>query len=249
MKENKYDNEVFFKKYSCFPRSVKGLNAAGEWHELQKMLPSFSGKRVLDLGCGFGWHCIYAAEQGAASVTGVDISKRMLAEASKRTKHQNITYICNSIEDYEYPDKAFDVTISSLAFHYIEQFDSICAKVNKCLVDNGIFVFSVEHPIFTAHGKQDWVYDENSNPLHWPVDNYFEQGKRATTFLGEEVIKYHRTLDTYVNSLLNAGFSITGLVEPKPAEGLLHSVPGMADELRRPMMLLVLAQKINRCKA
>lgn len=47
------------------PRSKEGLQAAGEWHEFKKLLPDFHQKVVLDLGCGFGWHCIYAAEQGA----------------------------------------------------------------------------------------------------------------------------------------------------------------------------------------
>jgi len=46
--------------------------------EFQKMLPDFDGKHVLDFGCSFGWHCIYVAEQGAASVVGVDISKKCL---------------------------------------------------------------------------------------------------------------------------------------------------------------------------
>lgn len=59
MKENKYDDKSFFDKYSQMDRSVKGLAGAGEWHTLKKMLPSFEGKRVLDLGCGFGWHCAY----------------------------------------------------------------------------------------------------------------------------------------------------------------------------------------------
>lgn len=54
MKENHYDNETFFEAYSRFPRSVEGLRAAGEWHELKKLLPDFTDKRVLDLGCGFG---------------------------------------------------------------------------------------------------------------------------------------------------------------------------------------------------
>lgn len=49
------------------PRSKEGLQAAGEWHEFKKLLPDFHQKVVLDLGCGFGWHCIYAAEQGAKS--------------------------------------------------------------------------------------------------------------------------------------------------------------------------------------
>ena len=63
MKENKYNNSHFFSQYSQMSRSVEGLKGAGEWHVLQKMLPDFAGKRVLDLGCGFGWHCAYAIEQ------------------------------------------------------------------------------------------------------------------------------------------------------------------------------------------
>ena len=31
MKENKYDNEQFFEKYSRMLRSQKGLEGAGEW--------------------------------------------------------------------------------------------------------------------------------------------------------------------------------------------------------------------------
>ena len=87
MKENHYDNETFFQKYSQMTRSQQGLQGAGEWSELQKLLPDFRGKRVLDLGCGYGWHCRYAAEHGAASVVGVDCSERMLAVARERLNH------------------------------------------------------------------------------------------------------------------------------------------------------------------
>ena len=64
MKENRYDDEEFFQKYSQMSRSQKGLSGAGEWSTLKKLLPDFAGKRVLDLGCGYGWHCIYAAGAG-----------------------------------------------------------------------------------------------------------------------------------------------------------------------------------------
>ena len=84
MKENRYDDEEFFQKYSQMSRSQKGLSGAGEWSTLKKLLPDFAGKRVLDLGCGYGWHCIYAAEQGAASVIGVDLSDRMLSVAREK---------------------------------------------------------------------------------------------------------------------------------------------------------------------
>lgn len=55
-------------------RSKKGLAGAGE----EKLLPEFAGRRVLDLGCGYGWHCANAAQKGAASVLGVDLSEKML---------------------------------------------------------------------------------------------------------------------------------------------------------------------------
>jgi SAM-dependent methyltransferase len=243
MKQNKYDDSIFFDKYSNMERSKNGLEAAGEWHELRKMLPDFQGKRVLDLGCGFGWHCRFAIGNGAKSVIGVDISQKMLSVADNKTKSECIQYICLPIEDIDFPIDFFDVVISSLTLHYIESFEDILSKINKCLLKGGDFIFSVEHPIFTAYGTQDWYCDNQGNRLHWPVDQYFTEGIRKANFLGEEVIKYHKTLTTYLNSLIKTGFEITGLVEPKPAENLLSTVPGMSDEVRRPMMLLISARK------
>ena len=243
MKENKYDDEIFFEKYSQMDRSKKGLAGSGELHELKKMLPDFKGKKVLDLGCGFGWHCIYAMEQGADSAVGIDISSKMLEEAKKKTKFSNVEYIQMPIEDINFKADSFDVVISSLAFHYVESFENICKKVNNCLVKGGEFIFSAEHPVFTAQGREDWYCDESGNILHWPVDSYYLEGKRESVFLGEKVEKYHKTLTTYLNTLLKTGFEIIGIVEAQPSEEMLKIIPEMKDELRRPMMLLVSAKK------
>lgn len=242
MKENKYDDPQFFEQYKNFPRSVQGLSAAGEWHELKKMLPDFAGKSVLDIGCGFGWHCIYAAEQGAQNVVGTDISEKMLAEAREKTHFKNVHYIKAAMEEFDYGKEQYDVVISSLAFHYTENFKMIADRVYQCLRPGGSFVFSVEHPVFTAQGTQDWFYNGETKD-HWPVDNYFMEGKRSAVFLGEQVTKYHKTMTTYLNDLIKSGFSITGIIEPQPDPALLDSVAGMRDELRRPMMLLVAAIK------
>lgn len=241
MKENKYDDEKFFNEYKKFPRSVEGLAAAGEWHELKKMLPDFSGKNVLDIGCGFGWHCIYAAEHGASHVIGTDISEKMLAIAKEKTTFPNVEYAKLAMEDMDFDADSFDVVISSLAFHYTPDFEDICIRIKKCLKPGGDFIFSVEHPTFTAQGKQDWQYDASGEPVHWPVDNYFDEGKRNAVFLGERVTKYHKTLTTYLSTLIRTGFTIKEIIEPKPEEHLLDNVPEMKNELRRPMMLLVSA--------
>lgn len=240
MKENKYDEKEFFDQYSKMNRSIGGLPASGEWYEFQKTLPDFTGKTVLDLGCGYGWHCRYAVEQGARSVIGIDLSNRMLQEAKARTTDPRITYLRSAIEALEFRAESFDLIISSLAFHYVESLEAVYAAIYKILKTNGDLVFSVEHPIFTAYGNQDWAYDEKGNRLHWPVDRYFSEGKREALFLGQTVMKYHRTLTTYLDLLSRYGFSIRNVVEPLPTEEMLNTMP---DELRRPMMLLVAARK------
>lgn len=242
MKENKYDTERFFQKYSQMTRSQKGLQGAGEWSELQKILPDFCEKRVLDLGCGYGWHCKYAAEHGAFSVLGTDISKKMLAKARAINSAPQINYQCIAMEDLSFPERTFDVILSSLAFHYIEDFESLVVNISKWLKQGGTLVFSVEHPVFTSYGTQDWYYDSSGEILHFPVDNYYYEGRREAIFLGEPVIKYHRTLTTYLNTLLQNGFELQHIIEPQPPEDMLE-LDGMKDEMRRPMMLLVSALK------
>ena len=241
VKENKYDDPIFFEKYSEMGRSKYGLQGAGEWPELKKLFPNFSGKAVLDLGCGFGWHCQYAVEQGAAQVTGVDLSEKML-ERARRTTSPSICYLQCPMEDISFPPHSFDLVLSSLAIHYVQDFMALVEKVKNCLKPEGDFIFSVEHPVFTAYGSQDWHYGPSGEILHFPVDNYYYEGQRQAIFLGEPVTKYHRTITTYLNGLLAAGFQLRAVVEPQPPESMME-LPGMKDEMRRPMMLLVAARK------
>ncbi len=242
MKENIYDNDTFFEKYGQMTRSQKGLSGAGEWQYFQSLLPDFKGKRVLDLGCGYGWHCIYAMENGAASVVGIDISNKMLEVAKQKTPFPEVEYRNCAIEDIDFAEKSFDVILSSLAFHYVEGYDALIKKLHMMLTPEGTLIFTVEHPIFTSEGSQNWIYNTEGEIQHFPVDNYYYEGKRDTVFLGEKVVKYHRTLTTYFNTLLSNGFAINHIIEPKPLENMLDS-PGMIDEMRRPMMLIISATK------
>jgi len=243
MKENKYDEVSFFEQYGKMSRSLKGLDGAGEWHVLKEMLPNLDGKKMLDLGCGYGWHCRYAIENGALSVIGIDISEKMLQKAKEINQLDCIIYRRIALEDVQFTAEMFDVIISSLTFHYIQSYDVLIGKIYQWLKLGGKFIFSVEHPVFTAAGSQDWVYDRAGNKLHWAVDRYFYESQRNTLFLGEEVLKYHRTVSTYLNELLKQGFKITEVKEPMPSEAMLENIPEMKDELRRPMMLLISVEK------
>ena len=188
------------------PRSIHGLAAGLEWTAFRALLPDLRDKRVLDLGCGFGWHCRYAQEHGARKIIGIDLSEKMLERARATTHSLDIEYRRCAIEDIDFPVNQFDVVISSLALHYVEQFDLVCRKVHHCLAPNGTFLFSVEHPIFTTLPAQSWFYGQAGERLHWPVDNYQQEGRRQTSWLTENVIKYHRTIATYVNTLIRLRF-------------------------------------------
>lgn len=239
---NIYDNSDFFSKYSQMSRSIDGLEGAGEWETLKKVLPDFTNKAVLDLGCGYGWHCNYAVEQGAQSVVGIDQSKKMLEVAKEKFNSSKISYIQSSIEDIDFQKNSFDIVISSLALHYVKDYDRLIQKISEMVKVGGRILFTVEHPTFTAYGSQDWYYNEEGEILHFPVDNYYVEGKREAVFLGTTMTKYHRTLSTYLDTLVQHGFQIDRVLEPEPAEKRLAD-GSLNNEMRRPMMLIISAFK------
>ncbi|WP_338553265.1 methyltransferase domain-containing protein [Paenibacillus sp. KS-LC4] len=243
MKQNKYDESSFFANYSQMARSTGGLDEAGEWSFFRKMLPKLEGASVLDLGCGFGWHCRYVREQQARSVIGVDLSSNMLARAREMTDDEQIEYRQQAIEDIHFSASEFDIVISSLALHYVESLGDLFRKVHHCLTPGGAFVFSVEHPVFTALAGQDWHYGAEGEKLHWPLDNYHREDLRQSRFLEHDVVKYHRTISTYINALIESGFELKQLSELKPTDELLGSHSAWQEEMRRPMFLLVSAEK------
>jgi hypothetical protein len=76
------------------------------------------------------------------------------------------------------------------------------------------------------------------------VDNYFYSGERVTHFLGQNVTKQHHTLTQILMGLINAGFGLEAVEEAMPSNDMME-IPGMSDEMRRPMMLLIKALKLD----
>lgn len=236
---NIYDDDSFFKEYANMERS-KGLEKAGEWYQLKNLFPDVKGKNVLDLGYGYGWHCKEAVKRGALHVLGIDMSTKMIREAEVRNADEKITYRICGIEEYEYPLNTYDLVISNLALHYIEDIQAVYRHVYQTLKESGIFLFNIEHPVFTSGVREEWVCNDQGKPLYWPIDNYFYPGKRETVFLGKKVMKYHHTLTQILHGLLECGFEIEDVEEAMPSE---EARVWMRDEMRRPMMLMVKAKK------
>lgn len=242
MAQNIYDNPEFFAGYSQLGRSVEGLAGAAEWPALQAMLPALHGFKVVDLGCGYGWFCRWAREQGAEKVLGLDVSEKMLERATTLTSDHAITYARADLEQLDLPAASFDLAYSSLTLHYIEGLTALLSNVYRALVPGGRLVFSIEHPIFMAPTRAGWLIDAQGRRT-WPVDSYQMEGPRLTDWLAKGVIKQHRTLGTLLNLLIDTGFTLNHVEEWGPTDEQVAARPELAEERDRPMMLLVAAQR------
>jgi SAM-dependent methyltransferase len=237
MAQSIYDDPAFFEGYSGLPRSVHGLAGAAEWESVRALLPPLAGRRIVDLGCGFGWFARYAAEEGAASVLGLDLSENMIARAKIETASPAVRYEIADLDTLDLPQGAFDLAYSSLAFHYIADFDRLVRIVHAAHTPGASFVFTIEHPIYMAPSHPDWA--EVGGRQVWPLDDYLVEGRRTTDWLAEGVVKHHRTLGTTLNALVAAGFVIRHVEEWRPSEAQLAEHPEWRAELNRPMFLLI----------
>jgi ubiquinone/menaquinone biosynthesis C-methylase UbiE len=238
--QNIYDNPEFFAGYSGLRRSVEGLDGAPEWPALRALMPDLQGKRVLDLGCGFGWFCRWARQAGAAGILGLDVSENMLARARATDPDAAVTYARADLETLDLPPASVDLAYSSLALHYIADLEGLVAQIHRALAPGGRLVASVEHPIYTAPSAPGWSRDAAGRDV-WPVDRYLEEGPRTTDWLAEGVIKQHRTIATYVTLLLRAGFTLAHLEEWGPTAEQIADHPEFAIERQRPPFLLIAA--------
>jgi SAM-dependent methyltransferase len=190
MLRNLYDGPDFFAGYCQFRQSREGLAGAPEWLTLQGMLPSLPGLCVLDPG---------------SSVQGVNLSEKMLERALALTQDPAITYLRDNIEKLALPNASFDLVYSSLALHYLPDFEAVCSTIQKLLTPGGHLVFSVEHPLFTAPSHPEWRTKADGSRV-WPLNGYLLEGKRVTEWITPGIVKYHRPMSRYVNSLLAHGF-------------------------------------------
>lgn len=208
---------------------------------IRGLLPDLQDLNVLDLGCGFGEMANYMIDNNASKVTGVDISEKMLAMARKRPE---IRYIQGSMEEIEFNRNEFDLVVSSLAFHYVEDYKTLISRISKWIKPNGCLVFSTEHPVVLSNKIQSgWVKDSDHNILHWPIDNYGEEGLRNQFWGIDGVIKYHRKLSTLLNTLIQNGLTVEVIVEPESNLEGLEKMPKLINERRRPSFLIIKARK------
>jgi len=244
--QNIYDNPIFFEKYLEYRKNPCCYNNAFEQPVIKSCLPSLRGKSVLDIGFGFGDFCRYARDQGAARVMGIDVSENMFRVARETTSDSSISFVNVAIEDFEYAGALFDLVVSSLTLHYVENLSSIFRKISDWLVPHGLYVFSVNHPIYTA--SLEGLHADEAGNKYWPVNRYRSEGIRKHHWLVDGVVKYHRTMETYFRLLQEYGFILKRLLEPEALPEFMEQCPELEETHHRPIFVVMSAEKnsVNR---
>jgi SAM-dependent methyltransferase len=205
-----------------------------------RFMGDLSGQRVLDAGCGEGRNTRLLALRGAR-LTGIDISKNMirLARQKERAEPLGIRYETGSFADLSRFDRgAFDTVVSFMALMDGAHYDQAAAQIYRVLKPGGRLIFSITHPCFVTKGN-GWLEDENGEPAKLTVADYFIQkpwlekwcfSKSPAPDMGRpfQVPRFPRTLSDYLNPLMENGFRLVRLEEPRPGESLCKEYPWLA---------------------
>ena len=245
MEQNIYDDEEFFKGYSELREGISA-NDLIEIPQFFDLIGDVKDKTILDIGCGAGGHDRKLIELGAKSVLGIDISTKMLEEAKKNKNSDKIEYQLLSMNDLEKLDRKFDLVVSSLAIHYIEDYDGLCKKVYNLLNDGGYFVFSHGHPMDSAIilNNLEHRYVILDDKKYFLISDYNNEGKRVNHWFIDGVETYHRNMSHLVNGLIDAGFTIKRLNESYASEEAIKKKPKLIEQRDHSYYVYIKAQKM-----
>lgn len=248
MKQNIYDIKTFSEAYDKMRYENKGKNANDliEIPNFRKLIPDLNNKRVLDLGCGYGENDIYCRELGAKEVLGIDISEHMIKIALDNNKDKKIKYKLMAMEDIDKLEEKFDVVISSLAIHYVKDYDKLIKDIYNLLNKDGILIFSIDHPLRIANKFEPWMkknYTEINGKWFLLVSDYNREGVREKEWNGVMVQKYHRNFSSLINGVVKSGFKIDKILEPLPDKETIKIIPKYVNQYDRPYFLFIRAKK------
>ncbi|MCM3357224.1 class I SAM-dependent methyltransferase [Psychrobacillus sp. MER TA 171] len=217
-------------EFNVDQRSI--YNTEYERPEMVKQMPSnLNNLSVLDAGCAAGWYTSQLIREGA-TVTAIDISPKMV-EATKRRVKDIANVLCLSLEEeLPFEDNSFDLIISSLVLHYINDWELTFKEFQRILKPGGQFIFSVHHPSMDMKKTEEGDYFAHE----FIIDQWKRDGKII------EVPFYRRPMQAILNETLKY-FKLERLIEPQPTEEFKNIDPkGYHKLMTTPHFLIINAR-------
>jgi len=199
-----YDDAGVFERYREPRPAVSNPVELMEEPALRAELGSVEGRRVVDLGCGDAAIGRALLDAGCERYVGVDASTKMVDAARATLAGTSGEVVHGDIEAFSSPPDAFDLVLSRLALHYVEDLGAVLDSCRAGLAPGGRIVFTVAHPVVTSHDARATTDEPRTS---WVVDEYFNRGPRRRQWLGGAVTWHHRTVEDYVAGLARAGFA------------------------------------------
>lgn len=217
------------------------------------------GSRVLDLGCGNGYLTRRWARGGARSALGVDASPASLAlaRARERARPSGARFLRRDASDLRgIADGSTDVVAANMALMDIEDLSGATLEVGRVLAPRGRFVFSICHPCFDLDDRSMWVVERQPfrERLWRKVSNYRDERTYEVPWkISDSELAYttthHRTLETYVRHLREAGLAVVRMEEPSPRPEVVRKSPQGRFLLEVPLHLVVEARGVPGLRA
>lgn len=206
------------------------------------MLPEVRGLAGIDIGCGEGTNTRRVAELGA-TMTAIDVSDVFVGQASEmeRQAPRGIDYRVASAAELPFPDHHFDFATAFMSLMDVPETARVLAEAHRVIKPGGFLQFSITHPCFsTPHRrnlrKDGLTYAFEIGDYFRGLDGEIEEWifSSAPADLKERMRKFriprfYRTLSEWFNLLIEAGFAIERVEEPRPSDEVVRACPAIQD--------------------
>jgi SAM-dependent methyltransferase len=207
------------------------------------MLPAVDGLRGLDLGCGEGHNTRLVAQQGAR-MTALDIAPVFVghAHALEAEVPLGIGYLAASAVELPFAAGTFDFAAATMSLMDIPETGAVLAEACRVLKPGGFLQFSICHPCFDTPHRRN-LRDEAGVTYAIEVGDYYRglEGEVMEWLFGAappevkeglpkfHVPRFHRTLSQWLNLIVEAGFRLERVEEPRPDDETVRQCPDLQD--------------------
>ena len=210
-------------------------NAYYERPAMFSILEKLKFNRVLDAGCAGGIYAEWLLNKGA-DLVAIDINAQMVEFTRQRLNHRGRVYRADLNRPLSFlDDNYFDLIVSSLTLHYLPDWTRVFQEFQRILSPQGLFLFSTHHPFM------DYSLFERPNYFDRELieDEWYSGGDKAV-----KVRFYRRPLHSMIDALINTGFVIENIIEPRPTKECQKLYPQDYEKLStKPWFLIILASK------